>query len=99
MRSPREMSTLKPDNAGRWVREGLEIIVFMMKSPETKEPGWPLWRPTGLVGEEWVTSPSGWHRDASDCESPLSGPPATATPQTARLLLLRLGNHRFRAGI
>ena len=35
MRSPREISTLKPDETGR----GLEIMVFMLKSPETKKPG------------------------------------------------------------
>ncbi|MHC2487768.1 hypothetical protein ACVII0_001560 [Sinorhizobium meliloti] len=35
MRSPREISTLKPDETGG----GLEIMVFMLKSPQTKNPG------------------------------------------------------------
>jgi hypothetical protein len=35
MRSPCEISTLKPDDICR----GLEIMVFILKPPEMKEPG------------------------------------------------------------
>jgi hypothetical protein len=96
MRSPREISTLNPVDAGCWVWSGLEIIVFMLKSPEKNERAQLIASAVSRAGDGRVGDIAvSRARQCRQSRKPSLRPDGTPRCANNPSSLLRLRNNRF----